>query len=178
MIPVLALPVHTYGFDPASFAFDGVTTRRAVLEHPHVTEREVVSGRVAGVETRKSLGDLGCGAKRQTAAGGEAQVPAKFVNVNVDWDEEPRRVEAPKAEVDAIGPPCHPPQEKEQPLAPRTAAGVGQKMRRAAPRPTRGQTSGDTNGVAPSSEGQPDGFVHRGIAGSAMTRELSGEASP
>src|SRR5580658_1496200 len=91
MIPILALPVHTYGFDAASFALAGVATRRTALKHAHVAERKVVSCRIARIEPGERLSDFFGGAERQIAARGEAQVSSELVDVDVNRDEQPSR---------------------------------------------------------------------------------------
>src|SRR5580693_10317046 len=142
MIPILALPVHTYGFDAASFALGGIATRRTSLKHAHVAEREIVPRRVARIEPGEGLGDLFGGAKRQVAARGEAQVSTELVDVDIDGDEQPGGVEIPEAQVDPVGRPHHPPQKEKKALAPGAPTGVGQKVGRAASRPTRAQPPG------------------------------------
>jgi len=171
----LARPVHTNRFDAAPFAATDIAPRRAALEHAHVTQREVVPGGIARIQPSEGLGDLRRRAKRKTRARRKAQVSAKLVDVDVDRDQEPGRVEIPQAKIDSVRRPHHPPEKKEQALAPGAATGVGQKMGWATPRASRDQTTGHAYGVAPSAQGQAHGLVRRSFAGKPVARELAPE---
>jgi len=177
MIPILALPVDTYGFDSASFALAGVATRGTTLKHAHVAERKVVPGRIARIEPGEGLGDVFGGTERQIAARGEAQVSSELMDVDVDRDKQPSRVDLPEAQIDPIGRPYHPPEKKKKALAPGAPARVGQKMRRAAPRPARGQAAGSADRVAPRPEGLPHRLMHGNVAGFPVMRELARKPS-
>ena len=113
---VPALPVETNRFHSAALAPHVVSPRRAMLQHPHVTEREIVLHRIVGIEPSEHLGDFHGSSPARRRPTRETEVTREAMDVDVDGDEEAGGRDIPQARVDTIGGSYHPPQKEEEAL--------------------------------------------------------------
>lgn len=124
--------MHADRLDTASLAAHGVALRRAALQHPHVTQGKIVTDGVTRIEAGERLRDLDRRSPGHVATRRPSEVPREPVNVDVDRNDEPARIDRPEPEIDAVGFPNHPAEEEEKSFRGAPRAWIAEQMRRAA----------------------------------------------
>ena len=120
------------GLDSAAFAPDRVAPGRTSLKHAKVAQGKVILRRILRIQPSQNVRDLFGGFPVGSGTVGPSEVPRKSVDVGVDGDEQDRRGEVPKAQIDAVGRPDHPAKVQEQPLGCAAPGGIRQQVERRA----------------------------------------------
>ena len=93
-----------------------------------MAEGEIVAHRILRIEACQRIGNFDSGTKICCAISSESKILRKLMDMCVDGAHKCARRNVPQSEVDSIGGPDHPTQEKIETLVCTPHARIGQKM--------------------------------------------------